>query len=96
MRDNQLLSIQEWPQYAGGGNSASALVTTMIIKIFNIPFNQPIYDKEVEQICAELAKAEIIYLTLNGLKYISKENISIAVTLISRLVFNAESSKTFA
>jgi len=30
------------------------------------------------------------------LKYISKENISIAVTLISRLVFNAESSKTFA
>ena len=50
----------------------------------------------MEQISAELAKAEIIYLTLNALKYISKENIAIAVTLISRLVFNAESSKTFA
>jgi hypothetical protein len=72
------------------------MITTQIIKIFNIPFNQAIYDKEVEQISAELAKAEIIYLTLNALKYISKENISIAVTLISRLVFNAESSKTIA
>jgi hypothetical protein len=39
MRDNQLLSIQEWPQYAGGGQAASAMITTQIIKIFNIPFN---------------------------------------------------------
>ena len=50
----------------------------------------------MDQISAELAKADIIYLTLNSLKYVSKENISIAITLISRLVFNAESSKTFA
>lgn len=28
MRDNQLLAIQEWPAYAGGGLSASALITT--------------------------------------------------------------------
>ena len=68
----------------------------MIIKVFNIPFNQAIYDKDIEQISGELAKAEIIYLTLNALKYISKDNIFIAVSLISRLVFNAESSKTFA
>ena len=68
----------------------------MILKTFNIPFNQPIYDKEIDQISSELAKADIIYLTLNSLKYVSKENISIAVTLISRLVFNAESSKQFA
>ena len=82
--------------YSGGGQQAAATITTQIIKTFNIPFNQAYYDKEVEQISAELAKAEIIYLTLNALKYISKDNISIAVTLISRLVFNAESSKTFA
>lgn len=96
MRDNQLLSIQEWPLFAGGSPQAAAMITTFIIKIINIPFNVAAYDKEGEQISAELAKAEIIYLTLNSLKYISKDSIPIAVTLISRLVFNAESSKTFA
>lgn len=72
------------------------MIIAFILKIFNIPFNQPFYDKEVDQISNDLAKADIIYLTLNCLKYINKDNISIAVTLISRLVFNAESSKTFA
>lgn len=96
MRDDQLLAVQEWPVFAGGGPSASAMITTQILKIFNIPFNLPVYDKEMDQISTDLAKADIIYLTLNSLKYISKENISIAVSLISRLVFNAESSKTFA
>ena len=54
------------------------------------------YDKEVDEISNGLAKADIIYLTLNALKYMSTENIPIGVTLISRLVFSAESSKTFA
>jgi hypothetical protein len=69
------------------------MITTQILRIFNIPFNTPAYDKEVDGISSELCKAEIIYLTLNSLKYVSKDNISIAITLISRLVFNAESSK---
>lgn len=96
MRDNQLLSVQEWPLYSGGGLAASSMITTQILRIFNIPFNQAAYDKEVDGISSELAKAEIIYLTLNSLKYVSKENIQIAITLISRLVFNSESSKQFA
>lgn len=72
------------------------MITTQILKIFNIPFNQAAYDKEVDQISSELAKADIIHLILNCLKYVNPENIPIAVTLISRLVFNAESSKSFA
>lgn len=96
MRDNQLLSVQEWPVFSGGGLPASSMITTQILRIFNIPFNTPAYDKEVDGISSELAKAEIIYLTLNSLKYVNKDNISIAITLISRLVFNAESSKQFA
>jgi fused len=67
-----------------------------ILKIFNIPFNQQIYDREVDEISAGLAKADIIYLTLNALKYLSTESIPIGITLISRLVFSAESSKQFA
>jgi len=50
----------------------------------------------LEQISNDLAKADIIYLTLNSLKYLSKDNISIAVMLVSRLVFSTESSKNFA
>lgn len=68
----------------------------IILKIFNIPFNQQIYDREVDEISAGLAKADIIYLTLNALKYLSTESIPIGITLISRLVFSAESSKQFA
>lgn len=40
MRDNQLLSIQEWPGFAGGGLPAASMITTLILRIFNIPFNQ--------------------------------------------------------
>jgi len=68
----------------------------MILRIFNIPFNSSVYEKEVDEISAGLAKADIIYLTLNSLKYMADEFIPIGVTLISRLVFSAESSKTFA
>ena len=39
IRDNQLLSIQEWPNSSGGGVPAACMVTTHILRIFNIPFN---------------------------------------------------------
>ena len=57
----------------------------IVLKIFNIPFNQPVYDKEIDEISAGLAKADIIYLTLNALKYLNKEDIPIGITLISKL-----------
>jgi fused-like protein len=96
MRDNQLLSVQEWPLKCGGGTETTQNLIIIILKIFNIPFNQQIYDREVDEISAGLAKADIIYLTLNALKYLSTESIPIGITLISRLVFSAESSKQFA
>ena len=96
MRDNQLLSIQEWPTKCSGGlETAQSLIIT-ILRIFNIPFNHAIYDKEVDEICAGLAKADIIYLTLNALKYLNQDSIPIGITLISKLVFSADSSKQFA
>jgi len=96
MRDNQLLSVQEWPIKCGGGSANTEKSIVLILKIFNIPFNQQVYDRDIDEISAGLAKADIIYLTLNALKYMSDENIPIGITLISRLVFSAESSKTFA
>lgn len=96
MRDNQLLSVQEWPVKCGGGQVATQELIIVILKIFNIPFNHPVYDREVDDISAGLAKADIIYLTLNALKFLNVESIPIGVTLISKLVFSAESSKQFA
>lgn len=72
------------------------MITTTILRIFNIPFSQAGFDKEADAISADLARADIIYLTLNALKYVSQENIPIAITLISRLVFSADCSKQFA
>lgn len=67
-----------------------------ILKVFNIPFQQQAYDKDGDEICAGLAKADIIYLTLNAIKYLALEFIPIGITLISRLVFSADNSKQFA
>lgn len=75
---------------------AACMVTTHILRIFNIPFNQPIYDKESEAISVDMARADIVHLTLNSLRYLSKENIPIAIGLVSKLVFTADKSKDFA
>jgi len=72
------------------------MITTHILRIFNIPFNLTGFDKEIEAIAGEMSKADIVHLTLNSLRYLSDENIPIAFSLISRLVFTAECSKSFA
>lgn len=72
------------------------MVTTYILRIFNIPFNQPAYDKESEQISIDMARADIVHLTLNSIRYLTKENVPIAIGLISKLVFTAEKSRDFA
>jgi hypothetical protein len=96
MRDNQQLSVQEWPPNCGGGNNATCIISTHILRIFNIPFSQSAYDKESEQISVDLAKIDIVHLTLGTLRYLTKTEVPIAVSLISRLVFTAECSKQFA
>jgi fused-like protein len=96
MRDNQLLSVKEWPIKCGGGDETTQDIIIIILKLFNIPFGSQTYDREIDEISAGLAKADIIYLTLNALKYMQNEFIPIGITLISRLVFSAESSKQFA
>ena len=72
------------------------MVTTQILRIFNIPFSQPAYDKESEQISIDMARADIVHLTLNSIRYLTKENVPIAISLISKLVFTAEKSRDFA
>lgn len=88
--------MQEWPTYSGGGVPASCMITTHVLRIFNIPLNFPNFEREIEVIANEMAKADIVHLTLNSLRYLNNENMPIAFSLISKLVFTAESSKNFA
>jgi len=67
-----------------------------IFKIFSVPLNLENQDSEVNEICAALAKADVVFLILNSLKYLANEMVPIGITLISRLVFSSESSKQFA
>lgn len=91
-----MLSVQEWPSYSGGGSPASCMITTHVLRIFNIPFTLTNFEKEIEVIGAEMAKADIVHLTLNALRYLNNENMPIAFSLISKLVFTTECLKNFA
>ena len=80
----------------GGGSPAACMITTHALRILNIPFSLVNYEKENELIAAEMSKADIVHLTLNAIRYLTQDNIPIAISLISRLVFTTECSKNFA
>ena len=50
----------------------------------------------MDRISQELAKSDIIYLCLNVMKYVSQQYVAIGMSLLSKLIFNAEDSKNFA
>ena len=55
-----------------------------------------IYDDEIVELNNEFGKSEVIYVTIAVLKYLNSEHIAIAVSLLSRLVFNTETDRNFA
>ena len=96
LKDQQLLSIQEWPVVSGGGPSAVGLIVAQIMRIFNLPFSMQCYARELDLINRELLGADLVQTTLAALKYLSREHVGIAVSLLSRMVLNTEADKPFA
>lgn len=96
LRDNQILSIQEWPAECSGGLETCQQVIITIFKIFSHPLNLQNQDREVGEICGALAKADVVFLILNSLKYLTDDMVPIGISLTSRLIFSSESSKQFA
>ena len=96
IRESQLLSIQEWPASAGGGASAVNLIAAQVLRIFNLPYSMVVYDNDISLLNAEFGKSEIIYVAIAVLKYLNSEHIAIAVSLLSRLVFNSDTDRNFA
>ena len=89
-------ALYEWPLIGGGGASPVTLMAAQILRIFNLPFAQQNSEKELEGINKELYRCEVVPSTIKAMKYLNPEHISIAITILSRLVFNTDSERKFA
>lgn len=89
-------ALYEWPLVSGGGPSAVTLMAAQILRIFNLPFAQQHSEKELNYINKELYKCEVVPTTIKAVKYLNPEHISIAITILSRLIFNTDSERKFA
>lgn len=96
LKENQLASIQEWPVVCGGGPSAVSLIIAQVLRIFNLPHSMQNYAKELELFNRECAESEVIALTLSIMKYLSREHLGIAVSLLSKMIVNTDNSKPFS
>jgi fused-like protein len=96
LRETQLVSIQEWPSSCGGGSSALGLIIAQIMRIFNLPYTMQTYTRDIEQVNRELESAEIVTTTISIMKFLNKEQLAIAVSLLSRMITNIETNKSYA
>jgi len=96
LSETQMQALYEWPLMSGGGSSAVTLVAAQILRILNLPFAQQNSEKELEVINKELYRCEVVPSTIKAMKYLNQELISIAITILSRLVFNTDSERKFA
>ncbi|CAD8055051.1 unnamed protein product [Paramecium sonneborni] len=92
LKEAQLQSIQEWPSSSGGGMACVNVMSIQIIRIFILAFQE----QNCENVFKELSNQEIVALSLNLIKYLQKDHISLVISFISRLVGNNEEDKQFA
>ena len=48
---------------------------------------------ELDRITKELNNCDIIYSTINAVKYLQKDHVGIAISLLSKLILNNEDDK---
>lgn len=51
------------------------------------------FSRDLENTNRELAAAEVIPVTLNVMKHLSPDHLSIAVSLLARMILNTDSDK---
>ena len=96
LKETQLQSINEWPVMCGGGPNAVGLIIAQILRIFNLPYTIQSFYKEMELFNREFAICDIVTTTLHTMKYLSKEHLSIALSLLARMVLTTDGAKPFA
>lgn len=96
LQDKQLQSIKEWPVASGGGTSAVGLIVAQVLRIFNLPYTIQSYSRDLEGLSRDFAGVGVISTTLSVLSNLSREHLSIAVSLLARLILSTDSEKVFA
>lgn len=96
LKEAQLQAITEWPASYGGGPMCVNLITAQLIRIINLPFQIQGYEAELDRITKDLMACDIISSTIQSVKYLQKEHIIIALSLLSRLIINNEDDKQVA
>ncbi|KAM3144599.1 hypothetical protein pb186bvf_003206 [Paramecium bursaria] len=91
LKESSLQQIQEWPQSYGGGTQCVNLFAVQILRIFILAFQDNAND-----VFKELNSQDIVGTTLSLIKYIQKDHVPIAISFLSRLVWNNEEDKQFA
>lgn len=94
LRDSQLLSIQEWPVGAfGGGATCIQLLSANLMKIFILSLQQS--EPEVEKVTWLFYNNELVKLTINLTKYLSKDSMNSPLSFLCRLVLYDSKERGF-
>jgi len=95
MKENQIIMLQEWPIAYGGGSACVNLMIAQILRILNLPYSFT-NDKELDAINKEFKGTDIVSTIIASFKFLQKEHYGIAISKLSKLVFNSDANKPFA
>jgi len=96
MKENQIITLQEWPAAYGGGIACVHLMIGQILRILNLPYSFVTTDKELDAINKEFKGTDTIATIISSFKYLPKEHYGVAISVLSKLVLNSDSNKPFA
>lgn len=88
LAEKQIQALYEWPSSNGGGTLCVHLITAQLLRIFNLTFSNVSREDEVNRIVKDLNNSDIILSTINTVKYLQKEHIGIALSLLSHLIMS--------
>lgn len=92
LAEKQIQALYEWPSSNGGGTLCVHLISAQLLRIFNLTFSNVNKEDEVNRIVKDLNNSDIILSCISTVKYLQKEHIGIALSLLSHLIMSNDSN----
>lgn len=86
LKDPQMLSLKEWPSYCGGGTICVQFSVAQVIRLCNLPYSIPAFEKEFENLTRSFYGSNMMVSSLTSLKFLQKEHLQYSVSFIWRLI----------
>ena len=86
MKENQMITLQEWPAAFGGGVTCVNLMIGQILRILNLPYAFVTTDKELDAINKEFKGTDLIATIISSFKYLPKEHYVIIFVISPHLI----------